>query len=253
MDYKVNADPEERSGSGSLVLHSVCSIFVVVGTKNGKMTENWINIHTHKPGAGINIVDPILGEVALPQNGKVYFSMGIHPMYIDRSTELRLEEIGKAAEEKRIVAVGEAGMDRNAPVEMGVQVKWFRRQAEIADEYHLPLIIHGVRAIPELIAEYKRYSGSSMWIMHGFNNREEILRDLLRHGFYISAGRHVMNEESHIYRLLPEIPDDRLFIETDNSDFTIAEIYRMVALRKEIAVEKLQQNVRMNFDKIFTV
>ena len=45
--------------------------------------------------------------------------------------------------------------------------------------------------------------------------------DLLRHGFYISAGRHAMNEESQVYRVLPEIPADRLLIETDNSDFTI--------------------------------
>lgn len=220
---------------------------------NGKMTGNWINIHTHKPGAGINIVDPILGEIALPQNGKVYYSLGIHPLYIDENAGIRLEEIRKAAEERKIVAVGEAGMDRNAPVEMGVQVEWFRRQAEIAGEYHLPLIIHGVRAIPELIAEYKRYSGSPMWIMHGFNNREEILRDLLRHGFYISAGRHVMNEESHIYRLLPEIPAERLFIETDNSDFQIGEVYKVVAERRGISLEELQRIVKENFEGLFRV
>lgn len=215
--------------------------------------RDWINIHTHKPGAGINIVDPCLGEVELRGEGRVYYSLGIHPVYIDENAGVRLEDIRKAAEEKKIVAVGEAGMDRNAPVEMGVQVEWFRRQAEIAGEYRLPLIIHGVRAIPELIAEYKRYSGSPMWIMHGFNNREEILRDLLRHGFYISAGRQVMNEESHIYRLLPEIPAERLFIETDNSDFQIEEIYKVVAERRKIAVEELQRIVGENFSRLFPV
>lgn len=198
-------------------------------------------------------MDPCLGEVEVHREGKVYYSLGIHPVYIDENAGVRLEEIRKAAEEKKIVAVGEAGMDRNAPVEMGVQVEWFRRQAEIAGEYRLPLIIHGVRAIPELIVEYKRYSGSPMWIMHGFNNREEILRDLLRHGFYISAGRQVMNEESHIYRLLPEIPAERLFIETDNSDFQIEEIYKVVAERRKIALEELQRIVGENFSRLFPV
>lgn len=215
--------------------------------------RDWINIHTHKPGAGINIVDPCLGKVELRGEGRVYYSLGIHPVYIDENAGVRLEDIRKAAEEKKIVAVGEAGMDRNAPVEMGVQVEWFRRQAEIAGEYRLPLIIHGVRAIPELIAEYKKYDGEPGWIMHGFNNREEILRDLLRHGFYISAGRHVMNEESHIYRLLPEIPAERLFIETDNSDFQIEEIYKVVAERRKIAVEELQRIVGENFSRLFPV
>jgi len=113
------------------------------------------------------------------------------------------------------------------------------------------LIIHGVRAIPELITAYKKCRSHQKWIMHGFNNRREILMDLLRHGFYISAGRHVMNEESQVYRVLPEIPADRLLIETDNSDFTIGEVYGQVARRRGIAVEELQHIVRMNFDRLF--
>jgi TatD DNase family protein len=149
------------------------------------------------------------------------------------------------------VAVGEAGVDRNAPAPMEVQLKLFGRQAEIAGRYGLPLIIHGVRAIPELITACKKYRSHQKWIMHGFNNRREILMDLLRHGFYISAGRHAMNEESQVYRVLPEIPADRLLIETDNSDFTIGEVYGQVARRRGIAVEELQHIVRMNFDRLF--
>lgn len=217
------------------------------------MGEDWINIHTHKPGQGINIVDPCLGGIVTPGNGLVYYSMGIHPVYINEDTLRQMEEIERAAAEKRIVAVGEAGMDRNAPVGMEEQMEWFERQAKVAEHYGLPLIIHGVRAIPELISVYKRCASHEGWIMHGFNNRREILQDLLRHGFYISAGRHVMNEESNIYRLLPEIPVERLFIETDNSDFRIEEIYTRVAERRGESVEELQQSVRMNFEKLFRI
>ena len=202
------------------------------------MPQDWINVHTHRPGEGVNIVDPCLGNVIMPGQGAVYFSLGIHPMYIDDRVEERLQKIELAAAEGKIVAVGEAGVDRNALAPVEVQLKLFERQAEIAGQYGLPLIVHGVRAIPELI-------------MHGFNNRREILMDLLRHGFYISAGRHAMNEESQVYRVLPEIPADRLLIETDNSDFTIGEVYGQVARRRGIAVEELQHIVRMNFDRLF--
>lgn len=211
---------------------------------------DWINIHTHRPGRGLNIVDTCLGEVAVPEEEMVLYSLGIHPMHIDDTAEKQLREIERAVAEGKIVAVGESGLDRNAVTPMEVQLDLFERQAEIAGRYHLPLIIHGVRAVPEIIGVHNR-CGSGGWIMHGFNNRREVLEELLRHGFYISAGRHVMNGESQVYRLLPEIPDDRLFIETDNSDFTIEEIYRVVAERRGMTMGALQQTVRNNFERLF--
>lgn len=215
------------------------------------MQQDWINIHTHKPGMGINIVDPCLGGIRQLAQGMIYYSMGIHPIYISEDAGLRLKEIERAAADRRIVAIGEAGLDRNSAAPMELQMEWFRLQAEIAARYGLPLIIHGVRAIPELISVYRECSLHQGWIMHGFNNRREILQDLLRHDFYISVGRHVMNEESNVYRLLPEIPADRLFVETDNSDYLIEEVYRTVAARRNIAVRELQETVRVNFDKLF--
>lgn len=215
------------------------------------MTPLWINIHTHKPGEGINIVDPCLGEVVSPAKGKMFYSMGIHPMYIDEKTERKLAEIEKAASEKRIVAVGECGLDRNSEIAIGLQQDLFARQAEIAGKYDLPLIIHGVRAIPELITVYKRCCSHQKWIMHGFNNRREILTDLLAHDFYISVGRQVMNEESQVFRLLPEIPAERLFIETDNSDYPVEAIYRQVAGRRGIEVSDLQEIIAKNFREVF--
>lgn len=215
------------------------------------MAAEWINVHTHKPGLGISVADPCLGEIKLPEEGTVYYSLGIHPLYIKGDVEKQLAEVRKAASERKIVAVGEAGLDRNSPVGMEKQMELFERQAEIAAQYNLPLIIHGVRAIPEIITVYNRCRIGQNWIIHGFNNRREILQDLLRHGFYISAGRQVMNKESHVYRLLPEIPAERLFIETDNSDFTIEEIYAEVAGRRKISLEELQQAVKMNFQRLF--
>ena len=89
-------------------------------------------------------------------------------MYIDDRVEERLQKIELAAAEGKIVAVGEAGVDRNALAPVEVQLKLFERQAEIAGRYGLPLIVHGVRAIPELITAYKKCRSHQKWIMHGF-------------------------------------------------------------------------------------
>lgn len=215
------------------------------------MRVDWINVHTHKKGQGICVVDSFPDTTVSSGTGRIYNSLGIHPLQANGDTEIRLEAIRKAALEKKIVAVGESGLDRNVTVSMEIQMALFQRQAEIASAFDLPLIVHGVRAIPEIITVYNRCRFFRNWIIHGFNNRKEILVDLLRHDFYISAGRQVMNSESNIYRLLPEIPDDRLFIETDDSDFSIEEIYRVVAERKNVSVEKLQGMVKLNFERVF--
>lgn len=215
--------------------------------------EDWINIHTHRPGKGINIVDTCLGDIVLPRDGEVYYSCGIHPLFINGAEQARFNEMEQAAADKSIVAVGEAGIDRHSMSPLEEQQLWFERQASLAARYNLPLIIHGVRAIPEIIALHKKCASPTKWIMHGFNNRREVLQDLLRHGFYISVGRQVMNRESNVYALLPEIPDNRLFIETDDSEWTIDEIYRMVAQRRETSLEELQRIVHANFNKLFQI
>ncbi len=209
--------------------------------------KNWINIHTHRPGRGVSIVDPCLGEVVLPEEGVVYYSAGVHPLLAGE------EEVERLAREGRIVAVGEAGMDRNAAAPMERQVAWFEAQVRWAAEYGLPVIVHGVRVVPELVAVAKRYMGKGdRWIVHGFNNRRKVLQELLRHGFYISVGRQLMNRESHAYRLLPEIPAERLFLETDNSEYAIEEVYGQAAERLEIGTETLQRMVEDNFKRVFT-
>lgn len=213
--------------------------------------EEWINIHTHRPGRGINIVDPCLGNVIIPKEGKVLYSAGIHPMFIDKNAENRLNEIRQLAEKKMIVAIGEVGLDRNVSIPIERQQLFFRNQTVLAEEYGLPVIIHCVRAVSEIITEAKRLGKSQKWIVHGFNNRREVLRELLRHEFCFSIGRQVLNEASHAWQLLPEIPQERLFLETDNSECTIEVVYDKVAQRLGMNIRELQYLIQENYKRVF--
>ena len=49
----------------------------ICGYKRMLMPQDWINVHTHRPGEGVNIVDPCLGNVIMPGQGAVYFSLGL--------------------------------------------------------------------------------------------------------------------------------------------------------------------------------
>lgn len=217
------------------------------------MEPQWINIHTHRKGPGICIVDNCPGEIAPADCGPVYFSMGIHPMFINDDVQRRLAEIESKAVAGQIVAIGEAGLDRNSGTLMSVQAELFRQQVIISEKYELPMIIHCVKSFPELITVYKEMRPRQAWIIHGFNNRKEILLELLRHGFYISAGKQVVNEVSNIFRLLPDIPLNRLFIETDDSDWGIEVIYGRVAAALHISEQDLRECVCDNFFRTFKV
>lgn len=212
---------------------------------------DWIDIHTHKPGQGINVLDSCLGEIEIPKTSVVYHSLGIHPLLIDEHSAKRLEDIEESAAMGKIVAIGEAGLDRTSLTSLSEQLYWFKEQAKIAAHYHLPLLIHGVRAIPEIIALHNDFREHQNWIIHGFNYRKELLLDLLRHGFFVSVGCHILNQESNIYRNLLEIPDEYLFLETDDSVCSIEEIYKAVAIRKGIAIEELQRIIKLNFERVF--
>ncbi len=217
------------------------------------MHDGLVNIHTHKSGEGIRILDLwiSIGGVEL-EEGK-YYSAGIHPMTINTQTGNFLRTIEYLAAKGKICAIGEAGLDRRSATDMDKQQEIFGQMIEIAAKYQLPLIIHCVKAYPELIALYKKYKPEQAWIVHGFNNNRETLAELLRHGFYISIGKSIMDEQSNGWCVLPEIPLDRLFLETDNADYNIEEIYRNAAKRIGLPYDELIRKINDNFEWVFKV
>lgn len=206
----------------------------------------FVDIHTHKQGEGIYILDISDGKIV--REGELC-TYGIHPMFI-RSDE-DLSKLEKLAEDSKIIAIGEAGLDVNSETELSRQKILLEQEVEISEKYSLPLIIHCVRAFPELISLYNKRKPVQPWIIHGYNNNREILQQLLRHGFYLSAGKALLYPNSNIRELLPMIPKDRLFLETDDSDHTIETIYNEAALLLNISVSELEKIIFNNFANCF--
>lgn len=217
-----------------------------------KLTCDWVNIHTHKAGAGIYILDRSYGN-GVTDGEKGLFSLGIHPMYMDGDIARQLETIDRVAAKGQIVAVGEAGLDRNSTVGLERQKEVFRCQAEIAGHYGLPIIVHCVRAYPELINLYKDCRPKQAWIIHGFNSNGQILNELLRYGLCVSVGRNVLNGNSNIFNLLKSIPLRQLFLETDDADVKIETIYDTVSEEIGVNPVELQRQVFNNFERMFSV
>lgn len=206
----------------------------------------YVDVHTHHRRRGLEVVDISDGKIA--EKGELC-SMGIHPMFIGEG--MGIEEIREEASKNRIVAIGEAGFDRNSGISIEEQKRLFEEEVKIAEEYRLPMIIHCVRAFPELLSVYKSLQPRQAWIIHGYNNNEEILRQLIGHGFYISAGKKLFLPESNIRRVLPLIPLEQLFLETDDSDWGIEAVYRTAAELRKISLDLFVKQVYGNFEKAF--
>ena len=142
-------------------------------------------------------------------------------------------------------------MDRRSPICMETQEEILEVQVRLAEELCKPLIIHCVKAYSELIAVKKRTKSSQPWIIHGYNNNEQILRQLLDHGFYISMGAALLNSRSNAFRLLRMIPMERLFLENDDKKVEISVIYEMASTILEVDVEMLKEIIRNNYNKVF--
>ena len=91
----------------------------------------------------------------------------------DDMTEEDIETLRSLAQEKKVVAIGEIGLDYywdNSPRE--VQKKWFERQLELAREVDLPVIIHidsQIKCITH--TRFIRYTLSGNIIRHTMHRR----------------------------------------------------------------------------------
>lgn len=207
----------------------------------GELLEQWLDVLEE----GENILDRLSDNVFLPRKD-YYYSAGIHPWELsERNAKQQLAFLRKLLRHKQFVAVGEAGLDKLATASMKLQLAVFTKQVEISESYELPLIIHCVKAMGELLAVKKEYHPKQPWIRHGFRGKPEQAVQLLKKGFYLSFGEYYPDETMQI------IPDDRLFLETDNGSLDIEEILCRAAKVRGVEVEALCEIIRRNIQNVF--
>ena len=174
-----------------------------------------IDIHTHRlvPVPGESIVS-CLPDAFFPQKGG-WYSVGIHPWQLgsydwtDTAFRAHFESLVR---HPQVLAVGEAGLDKLISVSLYSQTDALRYQADVAEAIDKPLILHLVKATTELLVLKRELNPRVPWIVHGFRGKAQLALDLVRHGLYLSFGARYQEEA------LRQMPADRLFLETDESD-----------------------------------
>lgn len=209
----------------------------------------YYNIHTHVKDSSpenIFIFNQVVRTGWEGDPDILYQSIGIHPWYIENEDE-QFRILEKEITGKRMVALGEAGLDKMAKTPLNRQREIFLQQALLAEKVQKPVIIHCVKAWDELIALKKEIKPSVAWIVHGFRGKPEQARQLVQHGFWLSFGTY-FNPDS-LQKAWPE----RCLAETDEENLSIREVYQQFADSLHIPMELLTTQLRKNVQQVFSI
>lgn len=148
-----------------------------------------------------------------------YAAVGIHPeSVVDMDIEnldSNIESISEMLLHKKVVAVGETGIDYHWEIPKDKQHIVFKRQLELASDFKMPIIIHDREAHGDIMEYLRRYR--PFGLLHCYSGSAEMLKEVLRLGdMRISLGGSVTFKNARVpVEVAAQVPMDRLLLETD--------------------------------------
>nr|WP_321362042.1 TatD family hydrolase [uncultured Hyphomonas sp.] len=152
-------------------------------------------------------------------NDDIWCSVGVHPHHAKDFTDLTADTLIEAASNKKVVAIGETGLDFHYGYSSEQnQVTSLRKHIYAARETRLPLILH-TREADDLMAdvleeEYKK--GAFSPLLHCYTGGAELAGRALALGAYVSvSGILSFKSASEVRTVIADVPMDRIILETD--------------------------------------
>jgi TatD DNase family protein len=145
-------------------------------------------------------------------------SVGLHPNEAVEQ-EPTVEELVLLAEDPKVVAIGETGLDYYRSVgNLDWQRARFRAHIQAAKQIQKPLIVHSRQAREDTLKILKEEDASSVGgVMHCFTEDLQMANAAMDLGFYISfSGIVTFQNAKELQKVATEIPLDRMLIETDS-------------------------------------
>lgn len=161
----------------------------------------------------------------------MYAAVGIHPedCHFLPDADAALDELSdllgdrETRRQRKLAAIGEIGLDYHwqsydngtIPMDRDKQAYFFRAQLELAKRLSLPVIVHDREAHGDslrIISEYPEVIG----VFHSFSGSAEMVRDLVKRGWYISfSGSLTFKNAEKVRQAALAVPRERLLVETD--------------------------------------
>ncbi len=216
-----------------------------------EILENLVEVLDHARAAGVTSIVSVgtsvetsrkaieIAEKYSSDDLKIYATCGLHPF----DSKAEIAEKGMAAcvgelselatTSKKIVAIGETGLDFYGPggkraqtveVEREFQFNLLRSQLKIADSLNLPAVIHCRNAwedIFEIISKFKIQSSKLRGVFHSFTGGAGEAKRVVELGFYVSfSGIVTFRNAAKVQEAAKIVPDDKILVETDSPFLT---------------------------------
>lgn len=216
---------------------------------------------------GTNLADSKKAVDLAKEYNNIYAQVGIHPEEIEDMGEDDLAQIEELAQNDRVVAIGEIGLDYYYRDDnKKEQTEVFRAQLDLARKANKPVVVHTREVGYDAYEILKDYTDLKVQI-HCFSEGEDLLQKYMDLGFYISIGgvvtfKNGLNEKT----AAALCPIERLMLETDspylspepyrgkrNDPRRIIEIARAIADIRGMDLKKLCKRTSKNVQEFFGI
>lgn len=147
----------------------------------------------------------------------IFASVGIHPHELYDMSSQTIEELRRLSQHKKVVAIGEIGLDYyydTHPREL--QQFWFRQQLRLAESVNKPVIIHSRDASQETF-DIMSASNVRKGVIHCYSGSAPMAVEYTKMGFYIGIGGVVtFPNAKKMVEVVDAIPLEKILIETDS-------------------------------------
>ena len=199
-----------------------------------------------------------------------YAAVGIHPSDVKKADKDAFEQIDELANNKKVIAIGEIGLDYYWDKEQNVrdyQKETFIKQIEIANKHNLPISIHCRDGIEDCLNILKEHRVNKAGIMHCYAGSVESAQEFIKLGFLLGFGGTVTFKNSiKPKEVIVSIPSASYVLETD-APYLTPDPYRgkpnhskyLYLIRDAISflrgetIEKVEECSTNNFNRLFNL
>jgi len=199
----------------------------------------------------------------------IFATTGVHPHSADQMSEEVLMGIDHFAENDKVVAIGETGLDyfyMNSEKE--VQIDSFTEHIRLGKKHNLPIIIHVRNADQDMIEILTKESAADTpGVIHCFTGDYDTAKKYLDLGYYISFSGIVTYKRSEELReAAKKIPKDKILIETDspylapvphrgkpNEPSYVKHVAETISNVRGISFDEIAEITKANAEKLFRI
>lgn len=197
----------------------------------------------------------------------VYAATGFHPIYA-KDQKFDEEAFEKLAKEKKVVAIGETGLDYYYDKSSrDLQKEIFEKLLRLARSVSKPVIIHSRDAGEDVLSILMAQRPEPLGVIHCFQGDWQYAKMILDMGLYISfTGLITFSKNYETFEVIKNTPLDRLLIETDcpymspephrgkrNEPAFVIEVAKKIVEIKKISLEKVAEETSKNAIELFGI